>query len=224
MARRAITTNTAAVRENYSVSVPDGSVAFFTTALAASTFDRAQAVAAAFQEYRIKYVKLTFRPSADTFTPVAGNTIPQLYFQMNKYNAIPLNANLQTLLDMGCRPIRFDDKNVKKVWKPTVLLGADTAAPGFVVNAQKPMTTPWLSTNNSAQNPGATWTPSNVEHLGCCFFVTKMSAATPTLNYTLDVELVFQFRRPLAQVVDTVTQNVKILGDTVSQVSGNANP
>lgn len=214
---RSIATNTAAVRENYSVSIPDGSVAFFNTALAAGTYDRAQAVAAAFQEYRIKYIKLMFRPSADTFTPAAGNTIPQLYFQMNKYNAIPLNANQQTLLDMGCRPIRFDDKNIVKVWKPTVLLGADQATLA-AVSAQKPLTTPWLSTNNNAQNPGVTWSPSNVEHLGCCFLVTKIAPATPTLNYTLDVEVVFQFRRPLSTIGDTVTTNVMISGQEIRPV------
>lgn len=222
--RRPITTNTASVRENYSVSVPDGSVVFFSTALAAGTFDRSQQVAAAFQEYRIKYIKLTMKPSADTFTPAAGNTIPQIYFQMNKYAAIPTNANLQTLLDMGCRPVRFDDKNITRAWKPTVLIGSDSAAPTFLVNAQKPLTTPWLSTNNNAQNPSGTWAPSNVEHLGCCFFVTKINPATPTLNYTLDVEVVFQFRRPLSSIGDQSTTNVLLMGDQlrpVQDVSGN---
>lgn len=203
---RSITTNTAAVRENYTTSVPDGTMISLTNALNQPTFDRAQSVAAAFQEFRIKYVKIIFKPSADTFTPAAGNTIPQLYFQMNKYASVPTNANLQTLLDMGCRPIRFDDKNIMRAYKPCVLLGADTAPPGFIVNAQKPLTTPWLSTNALAQNPGATWTPSAVEHLGCLFFVTKINPATPTLNYTIDVELVFQFRRPLSVVGDSVPQ------------------
>lgn len=217
--RRKITTNTAAVRENYSVSIPDGSVAFFSTALSASTFDRAQAVAAAFQEFRIKYIKLMFKPSADTFTPAAGNTIPQIYYQVNKYGSIPTNANLQTLLDMGCRPIRFDNRNIVRAMKPCVLLGADTTAPSFLVNAQKPLVTPWLSTNALAQNPSTSWSPSAVEHLGCCFFVTKINPATPTLNYTVDVEVVFQFRRPLSVVGDTSSNtNVHIMGETVTPV------
>lgn len=203
---RSITTNTAAVRENYTTSVPDGTMISLTNALNQPTFDRAQSVAAAFQEFRIKYVKIIFKPSADTFTPAAGNTIPQLYFQMNKYASVPTNANLQTLLDMGCRPVRFDDKNIMRAYKPCVLLGADTAPPGFIVNAQKPLTTPWLSTNALAQNPAATWSPSAVEHLGCLFYVTKINPATPTLNYTIDVELVFQFRRPLSVVGDSVPQ------------------
>lgn len=195
---RHISTNTAAVRENYTTSLADGSMVFFSTSLAAATYDRAQQVAQAFQEYRIKYVKITFRPSADTYPIAAGNSIPQLYFAMNKAQAIPTTANQQTLLDMGCRPIRFDDKNIVKVWKPTVLLGTDQGAPGFIVNAQAIKTTPWISTNNNAQNPGGLWNPSNVEHLGCCFIVTKPNPATPTINYYVDVETVFQFRKPNA--------------------------
>lgn len=215
---RSIVTNTAAVRENYSTSIPDGALTFFSTALSQATFNRAQQVAAAFQEFRIKYVKLMFKPSADTFTPAAGNIIPQLYFQMNKYQAIPTNATLQTLLDMGCRPIRFDDKNVTRAYKPTVLLGADLT-PALSLSAQKTMTTPWLSTNANAQNPGPVWAPSSVEHLGCCFIVQKPNPATPTINWTLDVEVVYQFRRPLSTLNgSSESQNLILDGEQLRPI------
>lgn len=191
---RSIVTNTAAVRENFSTSVPDGGLVFFSTYLSQTTFDRAQQVAEAFQEYRIKYVKLTFRPSADTFAPAAGNIIPNLYFQMNKYQAIPPNATIQNLLDIGCKPVRFDDKNIMRVYKPTVLLATDKS--GVPNGTNKVMTTPWLSTNINAQNPIPGWAPDDTEHLGCIFVVQKPNPATPTINYTVDVEVVFQFRRP----------------------------
>lgn len=221
--RRVITTNTAAVRENYTVSIPDGGLTFFSTALSQATFNRAQQVAAAFQEYRVKYVKLIFKPSADTFAPAAGNIIPQLYFQMNKYQSIPTTASLQTLLDMGCRPYRFDDKNIIRAYKPTVLLAADTT-PALATVAQKVMTTPWLSTNNNAQNPTPAWSPSTVEHLGCCFIVQKPNPATPTINWTLDVEVVFQFRRPLSTDGLGATNNLILDGEDLKPVdlSGNA--
>lgn len=224
-APRRIVTNTAAVRENYTVSLQDGLTTFYSESLAALSFDRAQSVASSFQEYRIKYVKLTFRPSADTFAPAAGNAIPQLYFQMNKFASIPTSATQQTLLDMGCRPIRFDDKNIVRAFKPNVLIGADQAPPGVVINAQKPLTTPWLSTNNNAMNPGTLWQPSNVQHYGACWLVTKMNPSTPTINYYCDIEVVFQFRKPLAQVPPTTdTPNVFLHGGEVRPVmdgSGN---
>ena len=191
-----IVTNTAAVRENYSVSVADGTMTYFSTTLDQLTFNRAQSVAQSFQEYRIKYVKLTFRPSADTFTPAAGNIIPQLYFQMNKYQALPAGASLQQLLDMGCRPIRFDDKNIVRAYKPIVLLGADNNTGATLATTSVAKVTPWLSTNALAGNP-ASWAASDIEHLGCVFYVTKLNPATPTINFDVDVEVVFQFRRPL---------------------------
>lgn len=194
---RAITTNTASVRENYTVSVPDGNMTYFSVALANTPFNRAQAVASSFQEYRIKYCKLIFKPSADTFPIASGNIIPQLYFQMNKYQALPTGATLQQLLDMGCRPIRFDDKNVVRAWKPVVLLGADTTNPAILATTSVVKTTPWLSTNALAGNP-ASWAPSDIEHLGCVFIVQKPNPATPAVNYNVDVEIVFQFRRPLS--------------------------
>lgn len=213
---RAIATNTAAIRENYSVSLNDGTMNYFSVALANSVFNRAQAVAQNFQEYRIKYVKLTFKPSADTFPLAAGNTIPQLYFQMNKYQSIPTGATLQQLLDMGCRPIRFDDKNITKAWKPVVLIGADNTAVGTQLPAVV-KTTPWLSTNNAAIDPIA-WSPSAAEHLGCVFFVTKVNPATPAVAYVVDVEVVFQYRRPLSLLTDgTPAPQAVIKGDSIIQ-------
>lgn len=219
-APRRIVTNTASVRENYSVSVSDGTMTFFSTALSNLQFNRAQSVAESYQQFRIAYVKLMFRPSADTFPIAAGNTIPQLYFQMNKYQALVPGAGLNNLLDMGCRPIRFDDKNIARAWKPVVLLGTDTTSALIPNSANAVKVTPWLSTNAFANTPTA-YAPSNVEHLGCVFFVTKPNPATPAINYTVDVEVVFQFRRPLS--ITTTSEPYVQLGheNVVVDLSGN---
>lgn len=216
---RSIATNTAAVRENYSVAVNDGVVNFFSTSLNQTVFNRSQAVAQNFQQYRIKYVKLIFKPAADTFAPTAGNQIPQLYFLMNKAQSVPTTATVQSMLDMGCRPTRFDDKNITRAYKPTVLLGADTTAVGAATVASRVLTTPWLSTNAYSQNPQPGWIPSAVEHLGCLFFITKYNAGQ-TIPFTIDVEVVFQFRRPLEIYPSgTPTQNVQLNGDEVIALS-----
>lgn len=192
---RSIATNTAAVRECYNIAIPDGNMTFFRQlALGDIQFDRAQTVAQAFQEYRVKYIKLTFRPSADTFTPVAGNVIPQLYFCYDKANSVPLSANAGTLLSMGVRPRRMDDKNLVYAWKPTVL-SADLINPGATTGSQI-FTRPWLSTNANSGNPQLTWAPSIVDHLGAVWYVEKINPAD-ALNYVVEVECVFQFRKPV---------------------------
>lgn len=188
--------NTASLRECFTDPSPDGTVVFYRSlALDDANFDRSQAVAQAYQEFRIKYVKLTFRPSADTFAPAAGNTIPQLYFQIDKSSAIPTNANFQTFLDMGVRPIRFDAKNIVKIWKPTVLV-TNSTGPG-TQTATQIKERPWLSTNANAGNPVAVWAPNTTDHLGAVWFVTQMNPLTPPVNYVVDFETVFEFRKPL---------------------------
>lgn len=197
-----IATNTASVRENFTTSVNDGIATYYTTQFNDAIYNRAQEVGRNYQEYRVKYVKLIFRPSADTF-PIGSGPIPQLYFQMNKTQSIPLGASLQQLQDMGCRPIRFDDKNITKVYKPVVLLGADdSSAPQILSVVSAVKVTPWLSTNFNAGTP-TSWAPSNIQHNGCVFFVTKPSPTTATIAYNVDVEVVFQFRKPLSIPADT---------------------
>lgn len=219
--RAPIVTNTAAVRENFTVSVNDGVSTYYSTYLSDAIYNRAQEVAKNFQEYRVKYVKLIFRPSADTF-PIGSGPIPQLYFQMNKYAALPLGATLQQLQDMGCRPVRFDDKNITRAYKPVVLLGADdSSAPQILSVISAAKVTPWLSTNQNAGTP-TNWLPSNIEHQGCVFFVTKPSPTTPTIAYNVDVEVVFQFRRPLSIGSDSAPyQTITNAVATLHDISGN---
>lgn len=221
--RRTITTNTASVKECLSTAIPDGIVTYFrNTQLADPSFDRAQTVAQAYQQFRIKYIKFTFRPSADTFTPVAGNVIPQLYFMMDKSNAIPTNANAATFFSMGARPRRMDDKNLVYAWKPTVL-NTSLGQAGVMTSADL-LTTPWLSTNANAQNPGAAWAPSTIAHLGCVFYVTKINP-NDNIQYSLDVEVVFQFRKPLWKASDSQEPQQSLIyldGKFVTSSSSNA--
>ena len=185
---RAITTNTAAIKENYTVAIQDGNMTFFRNiTLADASYDRAQAVAAAFQEYRIKYVKFTFQPSADTFPIAAGNVIPQMYFMVDRANAIPTNATLQTLKDMGAKVIRFDDKNRVIAFKPSVLMAGQTSP--LVSAAAAIRLRPWLSTNANSDAPAAGWSPSDVDHQGLACYITKINPATPPVAVNVDVEV-----------------------------------
>lgn len=212
------TTNTASVKEAYQLVAVDGNMTFFRNIqLADIIYDRSQAVAQAFQEFRIKYVKLTFRPSADTFPAVAGNIIPQLYFMKDLTNAIPTNASADTLYSMGCRPRRMDDKNLVYTWKPSTLT-ADYTGPGANTAAQLKIS-PWLSTNANSGNPGAVWLPSTVDHMGCVFYVTKINP-NDAIQYAIDVEVVFEFRKPVWKGTDgQENNNYKVVNGTIVPMS-----
>lgn len=186
----------ARVRENYIINIPAGAVQFYRNfQLADLAFDRSQAVAQAYQQFRIKYIRITFRPNYDTYQagPPGNARVPQLYFMYDKSNSIPTNANAGTFSSIGCRPYRMDDKNLVRAWKPTVLNAPMTA--NAIVTASQVLTSPWLSTNANSGNPGAAWAPSEVDHLGCAFYITNTVAGDAQI-YNADVEILFEFRKP----------------------------
>lgn len=186
--------NYASLKENYQFDFVAGNTTFFrSTQLADLIFDRAQAVAQAYQQYRIKYIKMTFKPNNDTYPAGGAANLPQLYFMVDKTNAIPTNADANTFYSIGTRPIRVDDKNIVKAFKPCALVANDVN-PG-VTTANMLKVSPWLSTNANAGNPGAVWAPSSVDHIGAVFYITKTNPADAQ-QYGVDVEIMFEFRRP----------------------------
>jgi len=194
---RRVPINTATVKECISIKPEDGSALYFRNfQLADLAFDRAQTVGQAYQEFRIRYIKFTFQPAADTFPVVAGNVIPQMYFMVDRLNSIPTGIVEQNFKDMGCRPVRFDAKNIVVAFKPSVLV-ADYTAANVVTAAQKSIS-PWLSTNKNSGNAASpAWAPSEVDHTGLVVFVTKSNPTSVPCPFKVDIELVFDFRKPL---------------------------
>lgn len=163
-------------------------------------FPRAVNIAKNYQEYRITKVKVTFKPQFDTFAVTTNSAnairVPNLFYMIDKTQAIPLNATLATLKAMGAKPHRFDDKNIVVQWSPGVQLSANTGA--LVAALTKPLISPWLNTNAT---PDATWTPSTVDHAGIFHYLEAGGLpGDGTYEYDVDVECQFQFRKPLLVV------------------------
>lgn len=155
---------------------------------------RASGVATAYQHYRIKKITMKFRANYDTYTP-GGTTVPHLYYMLNKSGSIPANTTIAALKSMGAKPIRLDDKTITISWRPSVLNKTfDATAPGggTEVNSQY-RTSPWLSTNNNAGQPGV-FNPSGVDHLGIYFYAENIGAQN---NYTVETVIEYQFKKPL---------------------------
>lgn len=199
------TSDLAKCRETYQLQVQAGQMTFFKDALADVNFDRAINVARAYQQYRIAYMKLTFRPNNDTYPAGGAATLPQLYFMIDKTSSIPLNADAATLNSVGARPIRVDDKNIVRYWKPGVLT-ADQNGPG--ISAAQTKISPWLSTNDQAGAPAGGWTPDETIHHGAVFYITKTQPGDAQF-YTVDVELLFEYRRPCWYIPSSSEQGVQ---------------
>jgi len=158
-------------------------------------FTRAPIVAQAYQQYRITNIKLRIKSSADSY--ISGSTSsfakPYLYHMLDKAGTIPTTVTLEGLKQMGARPRALDEKALTISWAPTVMqvLNVGTAS----VQPAKPLRSPWLSTS---QNVTGAWVPSDVNHYGVYWYLAAAAnGVPPTFYYDIDVEVQFQFRKPL---------------------------
>lgn len=166
-------------------------------------FQRAVQVAQAYQHYRIKSIKLTFKPSFDTFQ--AGNMSKMnLYYMIDKSGSLPQNVTLEGLKQMGARPFSLDEKPRTITWRPSVLDSSMYAVAGGGPVAQaspaKYHISPWLSTNSNIGSAGP-FVASGVDHLGIYWYNEQL--ITPVAQpYQVDLEVQFQFKKPLTQSVE----------------------
>jgi len=157
-------------------------------------YDRAVQIAQGYQHFRMTGIKLTLKPTFDTYTATqgAGTWKPNLYYMIDKSGSIPDNVTLEALKQMGAKAHAFDEKPRTISWRPSVLtqdqsLGGGTASTQYKVS-------PWLNTNRNATNPGP-WVPNDTNHLGIKWYVEQ--GAPQGYQFSVEVEVQFQFKKPL---------------------------
>ena len=169
----------------------------------AQFISRAVPIAQSYQHYKIKRIRLEYKPQVDTFFPDVGAVgtgflVPNMFYMINKSGSIPNNPTVDNLRAMGAKPIRFDEKTVKVDWRPSVLQ-ENAGVLGDVGSGYK--ISPWLSTNANANQPGA-WNPSTVQHLGIYWIVSRpgtLPAGVAELTYDIQITVEFQFKKPLVK-------------------------
>jgi len=157
-------------------------------------FPRAVAVARAYQHFRMKSIKLTFKPQYDTYAGAlgAGLTKPALYYMIDKSASIPIGTTLEALKNMGARPRNFDEKPISITWRPSVLQTSQSLI-GDVASSYK--ISPWLITSSTPDS--AVWNPSRIQHNGIFWWMSTLGSAPPTVSYFMEVEIQFEFKKPL---------------------------
>lgn len=163
---------------------------------------RAASIAAAYQQYRIANVRLTWKPLYDTYAPggVGGVTKPVLYHMIDRSRSIQDTFTLDTLRQMGCRPRALDEKPIQVNFKPGVLLNADSASPSTTAVVRY---SPWLSTNGNADDPGASWDVSKVNHQGIKFVIQSADGGVTPVE--IQAEYQIEFKKPNWVVVSGET-------------------
>lgn len=187
---------------------------------------RATTVAQAYQFYRIKDVILKWIPYFDTFQPgtSAGYGVPQLYYMIDKAGSIPSNADLNTLKKMGAKPIRFDDKNVTRAFKPAIILDSSDLGSGtapVTAYSGMPKVSPWLPTNGNA-SAVAPFSINSVDHRGVSFFIQAQAFNTNQVG-ELEITINYEFKKPLwvspSSVGEVTVIDVDVLGKDPEVVS-----
>lgn len=189
-------------------------------------YPRAVQVARAYQHYRIRKIAVTFKPTLDTFAPVAiGNTAskPRLYYMIDKSGSIPTNISLEGLKAMGARPRNFDENNQVISWQPSVLEGV-MFQPGVATTApSKYKVSPWLSTSSVPVQPGV-FVPSGIDHLGLYWYLDLM-IDTIGYQYAIEVEVQFEFKKPLTDILSSTPARAAtyaVLNDSPDGIVGGA--
>lgn len=158
--------------------------------IAISQFSRASILASAFQQYRITKVAMRFKPLVDTFTAGGAETVPSLYYLIDKAQSLNPLSGIPTLKSSGCTPKRLDDKMIMARWSPGVIESVNTTTAGGGAFA-KVQTSPWL---NTTDDPFATPIEvSTVDHKGITWGVEQVIGQSG--NYMVDLTIEVQFRK-----------------------------
>lgn len=161
-------------------------------------FARAVQVAEAYQFYKITGITIKLTPRLDTYIGGGASTVPYVYYMVDKSGSLPSNISVGNLIQMGAKPIRFDDKTVTIKWRPSVVQDVAFSAGGAPAGSSPAQykLSPWLNTNANFITPGA-WTPSTVDHLGV-YWIVETSGSNSLYDAIVTVD--FAFKKPLVNI------------------------
>ena len=148
-------------------------------------FTRAEEVAKAYQFYRIKNVKVTYKFPFDTFMP-ANVARPNFYYMVDKAEAIPTTATLESLKNMGAKPRRCDEKPIHASFRPSVLQQSEVIGGGGLSAPSQYQLSPWLSTAHP-----------DILHQGLFWYAEQVLFGGVAQIYHAEVEVQFEFKKPL---------------------------
>lgn len=169
----------------------DTNVPYSFDSITLADYQRAVAIARNYQRYRISSVKVTWKPTFDTYSAALALQKPRLYYMIDKNGSVPDNVTLEGLKQMGARPRELDEKSISVTFKPAVLGEARINA--GIPQAASYLVSPWLSTAQNPTAPGA-WNPSEVSHQGIKFFIENFGG---NQQIQMQLEVQFQFIKPL---------------------------
>lgn len=198
--KRSIAPNVASIIESYDEICNFGiSNTWGGLSLSSPMFDRAQQVAKAYREFRIKKIEFRFHFPFNSFEPnVAAE--PRWWLMFDPRREIPVNFTKGLIDDMGIKPRRAIGQK-KVIIVPHTMSPITEMAGAIGVQTTLPQGTrrrPWLPCCASAgfTNWGA-WIPSTIQHHGLKWLATDPKSPPVANPYNVNVRVFFQFRKPV---------------------------
>lgn len=171
--------------------------------LGAPAFDRAQQVAKAYQEFRIKKIEVRFHFPFNAFSPnvSGGSTLPRWWLVHDPRQVIPINFGKNLLNDMGIKPRRAIGTH-KVTFIPTALAPIQinpVIGPPLNNTPHLFRRRPWLPCSQDAGYTGqpVAFLPSLVRHYGLKYHVGDPVSPPAAQPFEINVRVTFQFRKPV---------------------------
>jgi len=167
------------------------------------SYKRASAIAENYQFFRIRYIKYKFIARYNTYQATTAEAsafpIPLLYHRIDKGGALPSNTSIGQLKAMGCKPMRFT-RDITVTYKPGVSIVTDNADNTAALPTAFKIS-PWLLTGRTVSQ--AAWVPNDTDHKGLYWYLETVGLpGDGSYEYDCEVEVMFDFKKPLATVAD----------------------
>jgi len=175
---------------------------------------RARDIAKGYQYYRIKRVTLVVKPTQDTFQQ-GGNSIPYLYYMIDRVKQFQAGFNAAQLKAMGAKPRRVDEKNVTFSFTPSVLTETFDATLSSNTAVQYKIA-PWLPCKDTSQL--GVWNPNTTDHMGIVWRIEQEFTTGSATAYIVERHIEIEFKKPAVQ------NQVLATGDEVIDINDAVNP
>lgn len=165
-------------------------------------FPRASGIAKGYQYYRIKNLKVVFKPLLDTFLAANNYTVPYMYWMIDRTRSLTNYTNPTQLRQLGARANRLDDKVITFQYRPSVLTSVLQDAPALASEFAEYKLSPWLPCRDLDTATPAVWNPSTVDHQGAIWIIENAGGAgTTAVPCSVEYVVEFEFKKPALAIV-----------------------
>lgn len=166
---------------------------------------RAQNVALQYRYMRLDLVEIKFEPYYNVYNSGigTGNTVPQLYWQLNRTANIVAPANgLAYMQECGIKPVKFN-KDIFRKYVPNINLISAVQQPvndnvNFSQAFQTPKKLAWLNTRTDSSSTSSEYLNKGTPWYGSEFFIDQVNAPSNNSRVTCTYHWSFKGALPPA--------------------------